>query len=50
MSLNSGSGIGMGVVITIVLTGCKLAGTIDWSWLFVLCPLLIDILLTCIDW
>ena len=48
MSSNRGSGIGIGVVITIVLTVGKLAGTVDWSWLFVLCPLLIDILLT--DW
>ena len=41
-------GRGINVVLTIVFIVLKLAGVINWSWLWVLCPLWIDILLTII--
>ena len=45
---NSSSGIGICEVLTIVFIVLKLVGAINWSWLWVLCPLWIDILLTVI--
>lgn len=45
---NSSSGIGICGVLTIVFVVLKLVGVINWSWLWVLCPLWIDILLTVI--
>jgi hypothetical protein len=45
---NSSSGIGICGVLTIVFIVLKLVGVINWSWLWVLCPLWIDILLTVI--
>lgn len=42
------SGIGICGVLTIVFVVLKLVGVINWSWLWVLCPLWIDILLTVI--
>lgn len=45
---NSSSGIGICGVLTIVFVVLKLVGVINWSWLWVLCPLWIDILLTII--
>ena len=45
---NSSSGIGICGVLTVVFIVLKLVGVIDWSWLWVLCPLWIDILLTII--
>ena len=42
------SGIGICGVLTIVFIVLKLVGVINWSWLWVLCPLWIDILLTII--
>lgn len=46
---NSGSsGIGICGVLTIVFIVLKLVGVINWSWLWALCPLWIDILLTII--
>lgn len=45
---SSSSGIGICGVLTIVFVVLKLAGVINWSWLWVLCPLWIDILLTVI--
>lgn len=45
---SSSSGIGICGVLTIVFVVLKLVGVINWSWLWVLCPLWIDILLTVI--
>ena len=45
---SSSSGIGICGVLTIVFIVLKLVGVINWSWLWVLCPLWIDILLTII--
>ena len=45
---SSSSGIGICGVLTIVFIVLKLVGIINWSWLWVLCPLWIDILLTII--
>ena len=45
---SSSSGIGICGVLTIVFIVLKLVGVINWSWLWVLCPLWIDILLTVI--
>lgn len=46
---NSGSsGIGISGVLTIVFIVLKLVGVINWSWLWVLCPLWINCLLTII--
>jgi hypothetical protein len=40
---SSSSGIGICGVLTIVFVVLKLVGVINWSWLWVLCPLWIDI-------
>ena len=51
MSSNRNSsrlGIGICGVLTIVFVVLKLVGVINWSWLWVLCPSWIDILLTVI--
>lgn len=45
---SSSSGIGICGVLTIVFIVPKLVGVINWSWLWVLCPLWINILLTVI--
>lgn len=45
---NSSSGIGICGVLTIVFVVLKLIGVINWSWLWVLCPLWINLLLTII--
>ena len=45
---SSSSGIGICGVLTIVFVVLKLVGVINWSWLWVSCPLWIDILLTVI--
>lgn len=45
---SSRSGIGICGVLTIVFVVLKLVGVINWSWLWVLCPSWIDILLTVI--
>lgn len=42
------SGLGLCSVLTIVFVVLKLVGVIDWSWLWVLSPLWIDIVLTII--
>lgn len=42
------SGLGFASVLTIVFVVLKLVGTIDWSWWWVLSPILIDIGLTII--
>ena len=45
---SSSSGIGICRVLTIIFVVLKLVGVINWSWLWVLCPLWIDILFTVI--
>lgn len=45
---SSNSGIGICGVLTIVFVVLKLVGVINWSWLWVLCPLWINLLLTII--
>lgn len=45
---SSSSGIGICGLLTIVFIVLKLVGVINWSWLWVLCPLWINILLTVI--
>ena len=45
---SSSSGIGICGVLTIVFVVFKLIGVINWSWLWVLCPLWINLLLTII--
>lgn len=42
---SSNSGIGICGVLTIVFVVLKLVGVINWSWLWVLCPLWINLLL-----
>ena len=42
------SGLGLCSVLTIVFVVLKLVGVIDWSWLWVLSPLWINIVLTII--
>lgn len=42
------SGLGFASVLTIVFVVLKLVGTIDWSWWWVLSPILIDICLSTI--
>lgn len=42
------SGLGVCGVLTIIFIVLKLVGVINWSWLWVLCPLWINILLTII--
>ena len=46
MKNNSSSGLGICGVLTIVFVVLKLVGVINWSWLWVLSPLWIDIVLT----
>ena len=41
-------GRGINVLLTIVFVVLKLAGVINWSWLWVICPLWIDVLFTII--
>lgn len=43
---NSSSGLGLCSVLTIIFVVLKLLGVINWSWLWVLCPIWIDLLLT----
>lgn len=45
-SNNSSSGLGLAGVLTIVFVVLKVVGVINWSWLWVLSPLWIDILLS----
>lgn len=42
----SSGGVGLGGVLTIVFVVLKLVGVIDWSWWWVLSPLLIGIALS----
>ena len=42
------TGLGLGTVLTAIFVVLKLVGTIDWSWWWVLSPILIEIGLTII--
>lgn len=42
----SRGGLGLASVLTIVFVVLKLVGVIDWKWIWVLCPLWIDLILT----
>ena len=42
----SSGGLGLSSVLTIVFVVLKLVGVIDWKWIWVLCPLWIDLILT----
>ena len=45
---SSSGGLGLCSVLTIVFIVLKLVGVINWSWLLVLCPLWINLILTII--
>lgn len=45
---NNKSGLGLDGVLLIVFIVLKLCGVITWSWLWVLSPLWISIILQCI--
>ena len=45
---SSSGGLGVCSVLTIVFIVLKLVGVINWSWLWVLCPLWINLILTII--
>jgi len=40
---NSSGGIGFAGLLTIVFITLKLTGVIDWSWIWVLCPIWLGI-------
>lgn len=42
---SSSGGIGFGGILTILFIGLKLTGYIDWSWWFVLSPILIPLVI-----
>lgn len=43
---SSSDGLGLCNILTIVFVVLKSVGVINWSWLWVLCPLWINLLLT----
>lgn len=43
---STSGGLGLASVLTIVFVVLKLVGVIDWSWIWVLSPLWIDLILT----
>jgi len=44
-SSSSSSGIGLGSLLTVLFVALKLLGYIDWSWVWILAPLWIPIIL-----
>lgn len=46
MNDNSSKGLGIASVLTIVFIVLKLLGVISWSWVWVLAPLWISLLIT----
>lgn len=42
---NHSSGLGLSSVLTIVFVVLKLVGVINWSWIWVLSPIWIDLIL-----
>ena len=45
MNNNHSSGLGLSTVLTIVFVVLKLVGVINWSWIWVLSPIWIDLIL-----
>ena len=45
---SSSGGLGLCSILTIVFVVLKLVGVINWSWLWVLCPLWIELILSII--
>lgn len=45
---NGSGGIGFAGLLTIVFITLKLLGVIDWSWVWVLSPIWISIILICV--
>lgn len=45
MNNNYSSGLGLSSVLTIVFVVLKLVGVINWSWVWVLSPIWIDLIL-----
>ena len=43
MSDNSNNGISFGGMLTVLFIGLKLTGHIDWSWFWVLSPIIIPL-------
>lgn len=43
---STSGGLGLASVLTIVFVVLKLVGVIDWSWIWVLSPFWIDLILT----
>lgn len=52
MSSNKSDGLGLKICanLTIVFIVLKLVGVVHWSWIWVLAPLWIDLLLAAIIW
>lgn len=46
MNDNSSKGLGFASVLTLVFIVLKLMGVISWSWVWVLAPLWIDLIIT----
>lgn len=46
MKSNSSKGLGFASVLTLVFIVLKLTGIISWSWVWVLAPLWIDLIIT----
>ena len=42
---SGGSGLGLAAVFAVVFIVLKLTGLIEWSWVWVLCPIWISVLL-----
>lgn len=45
---SGGGGIGFAGLLTIVFITLKLLGVIDWSWVWVLAPMWISVLIACV--
>lgn len=45
VSSSSSSGVGFFGLLTVLLVGLKLTGHIDWSWWFVLLPVMIPFII-----
>ena len=43
MASSSGGGVGLSTLLGVLFIGLKLAGVIDWPWLWVLSPLWISL-------
>ena len=45
MSSDSRSGMSFSSVLTLIFVVLKLVGVIDWSWIWVLCPIWINVII-----